>query len=242
VGATRVEQQVQTDQDWQAKYRQMAEPIDVGDGFVLDPREPGSATDGTPAHDDEGRSECRSDRQWLKLPARQAFGTGSHETTQLMVEGMERLDLAARSVLDVGVGSGVLSLVARVLGADRILACDIDLLSALATRDNAMLNRLEAPQLFVGKVDVLASPGHFDCVLVNVLEDRIADSVTTLQALVAPGGDLLMSGCLAENRERVERLWQTSDLRVVDRREKRDWLLLHLQRIRDGGGTAPCRP
>ena len=230
LGASDLSRALEKEQDWHAEYRRQAQPLRVGNGFLLDPREP-PAGEGPPSH------EAHQGRRLLKLPARQAFGSGSHATTQLMVEGMEGVDLEQRTVLDVGTGSGVLSLVARLRGAIRVQALDIELLSAIATRDNAALNGLACPGLFVGKVDALSPAARFDCVLVNVLEDRIASSVPALRRSVAVRGDLLVSGCLACNRERVERLWQSAELEVVSRREKGDWLLLHLKRIGE-----PCLP
>ena len=135
--------------DWLATWRVQAGPIQVGERFLVDPREPEEATEPFEA---EGR--------WLiRLPARTAFGTGSHESTRLAVELLEAEDLQGRSVLDVGTGSGILAIAALRLGARSVIALDVDPAAALLLPQTMALNELRFPA-FTGGVHALRAPGR----------------------------------------------------------------------------------
>src|SRR5690606_37330419 len=127
--------------DWSAQWRRSAEPIEVGERFVVDPREPGS----------EPPVEVADGRLLLRLPVRTAFGSGSHESTRLAVALLEREPLAGRRVLDVGTGSGILAFAALRLGAASVTALDLDPAAALLLPDYQRLNGLRFPAV-VGTV------------------------------------------------------------------------------------------
>ena len=155
-------QEALEERDWLAEYRSRASPIEVGRRFLVDP---GDAADA---------STVRSQGRWLlRIPARTAFGTGSHESTSLAVEWLEDLDLRGLDVLDGGTGSGILAFVALKLGARRATGFDIDPASALVARQNGELNRGELrdlrPQFFAGRPAALRDVARFDLAVVNVL-------------------------------------------------------------------------
>ena len=186
--------------DWLAAYREHVRPFALGSGFWVDPREPGSENLAIP-----GR------RRLLRLPARAAFGTGSHESTRLAVEMLEADRLSGATVLDVGTGSGILCLVALALGAKGACGFDLDPEAVTEARSNVTLNRsiLEGPRprYFAGTADALAPAARFDRVLVNVLPERIATHFARVLEAVGPEGRLLLSGHLvAQRREIGDRL------------------------------------
>ncbi len=132
-----------------ATWRVQAGPIQVGEHFLVDPREPEEATE---PFETDGR--CL-----IRLPARTAFGTGSHESTRLAVELLEAEDLQGRSVLDVGTGSGILAIAALRLGARSVIALDVDPAAALLLPQTMALNELWFPA-FTGGVHALRAPGR----------------------------------------------------------------------------------
>ncbi|HEY4593776.1 MAG TPA: 50S ribosomal protein L11 methyltransferase, partial [Thermoanaerobaculia bacterium] len=119
-------QETVPDADWFAAWREKARPFPVGRTLYLDPREP-----------DDVPIEIPDGRRLLRLPARAAFGTGSHESTALVLELLEDADLRGRRVLDVGTGTGVLSFAALLWGARSVVGFDVDPASPVHARDNS---------------------------------------------------------------------------------------------------------
>lgn len=176
------------ERDWQAEWRAAAQPIAVGRRFLVDPREPEPAAE---LPDGGGR--------WLlRLPARTAFGIGSHESTALAVELLETLAVAGRRVLDVGAGTGILALAALRLGARSALALDVDPAAALLLPAAQTLNGTRFSAL-CGTLQALA-PGdgaRFDLALVNVVPTEIAPDLPRLVAALTPRATALFSGILS---------------------------------------------
>jgi len=212
------------ERDWLADYRAAAEPFDVGRGFRVDPRDPpGEAPAG--------------ERTTLRIPARTAFGTGSHESTRLVLEWLEDLDLAQRSVLDVGTGSGILAFAAEHLGASRVVGCDVDAGAVCIARGNARANGL-SPGLFAGGVAALGASARFDLVLVNILPENIAGELPRLVRLLAPGGRLISSGNLADRRDELLARWARRGLALEAERYESEWVAFLLRRTARTGDAA----
>lgn len=136
----------------------------------------------------------------LTLDPGMAFGTGTHGTTHLCLEALAALfeeDPAPRRVLDVGCGSGILAMAAAALGADQVIACDIDPVACDTARDNITLNGLSA-QIEVTDRLLEALPGQFDVILANILAEENIRLAQPLVERLAAGGTLILSGILEE--------------------------------------------
>ena len=125
-----------------------------------------------------------------------AFGTGLHETTSLVAETLAETPLAGVTVLDVGCGSGVLTLVALVLGAARVRAVDLDPDAVAVTRENADRNGVRE-RVETDDTSVEALTGSYAVVVANIESKTLVDLATALVARVAPGGLLVLSGILS---------------------------------------------
>lgn len=211
--------QIHAATDWLAHYRAQVVPFAVGRTLWLDPREPGG--EAIPAPDGRGR---------LAVPARAAFGTGSHESTRLVLELMEEIDFAGRAVLDVGTGTGVLSLAALRFGAREAVAFDVDPAAPVHARDNGRRNGL-APRLFAGTVAALEPRPRFDVALVNVIPEEIAGDLPALLALLRPGAQALFSGILLEKGEAVVAHLVRLGLAEAGRRADGEWVAFRMERI-----------
>lgn len=128
-----------------------------------------------------------------------AFGTGSHPTTRLCLEWLERSVTPAASILDYGCGSGILAIAAAKLGADRVLGVDIDPQAVTAARQNAQRNAVKA------QFNDSASPltGQFDLVVANILANPLKALAPAIVGHVRPGGRLALSGILLEQAEEM---------------------------------------
>jgi ribosomal protein L11 methyltransferase len=201
-------------EDWMAGWREHTAPFPLGRRFTIDPGEIRSPTEDRDAS-----------RRVLHLPARQAFGTGSHESTRLIAEWLEDLPIAGKTVLDVGTGTGILGFVSGTLGARTVVGIDTDVDAALAGVRNRVRNRL-AMHFATGGVECVR--GTFDFVLVNILPHSILEHVQALAERLSDGW-LIYSGAIAAEEARVVAALESADLRVVERRQAGEWraLLAH---------------
>jgi ribosomal protein L11 methyltransferase len=201
------------DSDWLAAYRERAQPFPVGRSLFVDPREPGEV----PADVPEGR-------RLLRLPARAAFGIGSHESTSLALELLEDMDLRGLRVLDVGTGTGILAFAALLFGAWSATGFDVDPAAPVHARDNARLNGLPRLRLFAGRLAALRERPLFDLALVNVVPEQIFPEMPDLMALLRPGAEAVLSGILAEKGREVLDHVRSLGLMERDRREAGEWV------------------
>ncbi len=208
ISAVRVEET-----DWLSEYRKNAVPLAVGRRLLVDPREPGlAAAVGETSNDIHGRYR-------LLLPARTAFGTGSHESTRLAVELLEERELKGRRVLDVGCGSGILAFAAVLGGARSVAAVEIDVQAALVARGNQRLNGLSFG-LAAGSPACLRTSPNFDLALVNVIPEAVRPHLRTIADLVRAGGEAIFSGFLDRQADRVlDNLREVGFESVVERGE-----------------------
>lgn len=198
-------EEVIPDLDWLAGYREQALPFPVGRTLYVDPREP----------------EEPVGRQLLRLPARTAFGIGSHESTSLAVELLEAADLRGKRVLDVGTGTGILAFASLLLGAAEVVAFDVDPASPFNALVNRRLNRLY-PRLFVGTS--LAIRASFDLELINVIPEEIGPEMPGLVRMLRPGGEAILSGILAERGDEVLASVRSLGLAERERRVAGEWI------------------
>ena len=132
----------------------------------------------------------------------QAFGTGTHETTRLVLREIDRRVVGGESVLDVGAGSGILAIGALLLGARRALAIDIDAEAVRACRANALANRVSSRLgASLTAVDKLRSA--YDVVLANIEAGPLISLADALVGRIAAGGLLVLSGVLRDQRDAV---------------------------------------
>jgi ribosomal protein L11 methyltransferase len=219
------------EEDWAHAWKKFYKPMRIGRRVVLKP----SWEEFTPEPGD----------LVVELDPGMAFGTGLHPTTRLCVAALEETVQAGDMVLDVGTGSGVLSIVAAKLGASAIVATDIDPIAVDVTRENVEINGLTlAP---AGLIDVRQASvpagmaGRFQVVVANILAEVIAglfdgayENVPLLEPL-APNGTMILSGIIEERAFLVEEAAARHGLAVVRREQEGDWVALFVQRMKDEG-------
>ena len=203
-------------QDWLANYEQSLEPLLIGDSFVVAP--------------DARLIPPDTARHVLVVPQEQAFGTGSHETTSLCIELLERMKI--NRGLDVGAGSGILALAMLRLGAEKVIAFDNDADAYGALRDNRARNGIDPARmpLFIGGVEALRG-GRFDVVTMNIIPEVILALLGAVgRMLCAPTGrgaqrapTLILSGILVDRAAEVVRACENRGLHLAEERKKGEW-------------------
>ncbi len=173
----------------------------------------------------------RKDRTPIVIDPGQAFGTGGHETTTLILQMLEHRAATKRlpaSVLDVGTGSGVLAIAAIKLGAKKVTAVDIDPESVLATRENARVNGVEGSiSVHGGSAEVVS--GQWPLVLANLELGVFLEHAPAIAKKVAPGGEVLLSGLLPDQIDACLALWP--GFQMTEKHEQSGWISLALETI-----------
>lgn len=173
----------------------------------------------------------------ISLDPGMAFGTGTHPTTQLCLVALEQRVQHGLHVLDLGCGSGVLSIAAVKLGAASVLALDIDPIAVRTTQENAAQNGVQAAiTAQTGSLDsVLTSSRRFDLIVVNILARVIIEMCGQgLGQTVRPGGRAIFSGIIAEQATDVETALRSTGLDPVAQHQQGDWVCIEATRRPDG--------
>ena len=210
------------DEDWSLSWKQHWQADPVGDRLLILP-----AWLEIP---DEHR-----ERLVLKMDPGSAFGTGSHPTTRLCLEALERTPTAGQLVADLGCGSGVLALAALGLGAEAVVAADTDSLAVRATSDNRDLNGYGADRLTValGSVETLQEQlggRRADLLLCNILAPVIEALSPGFEGLLRSDGRALLSGLLVDQAPRLKQVLGSQGWTVTQEASQGRWGLLEIRR------------
>jgi ribosomal protein L11 methyltransferase len=211
------------DQNWMEAWKLHYKPILIGQRLLILPA---------------WLESPEPNRIPIKIDPGMAFGTGTHPTTQLCLELMEVStdQRPLTTVIDVGCGSGILSIAALKLGAEKVLGVDIDIESVKNSRENADTNGV-GEELLLGQgsvTEVLSGKFQFKSaplVVANILAPiiiRLFDA--GLADLVEPNGEIILSGILAHQAENVIEAAQAKGLRRNDQRQIADWVAISLKR------------
>ncbi len=153
---------------------------------------------------------------------RMAFGTGNHETTHLMIKTMLEQNLEGKNILDMGCGSGILSILSSMKGAGEITAIDIDEWSTNNTLENAALNNISNILVRSGDADLLTDQ-QFEVVLANIQRNILLHDMHAYRKVLKPGGILIMSGFYMTDLDAIVVKANSLGLRLERSYERSDW-------------------
>lgn len=204
------------EENWNSSWQQSWKPTPVGNFVVHPPWDRPQALDGITR---------------LEINPGMAFGTGTHETTRLLLSWIDRSDYSDQNILDVGSGSGILAIAAIKRGAAFALGIDIDHDTIDNARENATLNGV-AHETFFRHMESgqLEEMYHFQVVMANMIFPKIADILSELVRLTDPGGELLISGLLVSDQQKMTELALEFPLALEETETEGEWLAVRYRR------------
>lgn len=181
------------DRDWEREWMDNFHPIPCGERLWICP---------------SWREPPQPEAVNLLLDPGLAFGTGTHPTTFLCLQWLDRADLSGKTVLDYGCGSGILGIAALLLGAREVVAVDNDPQALIATRENATRNGLAETQITTLLPNQLAATTIADITVANILAEPLISLVETLRDHTRPGGQIALSGILESQAPTLQARYQ----------------------------------
>lgn len=198
--------------DWSSAWKEYYKPQLVGETIVISPSW------------EEYRPLPGEKVIWLDPGM--AFGTGNHPTTAMVIRAMEKYLRPGSQVLDVGTGSGILAIVAAKLGAEKVLALDIDTLAVEIAQQNVQLNEV-SEQVTVRYNDLLTGlEGQYEMITANLTADPILALAQDAYERLCPGGVLLASGIIKQRFPEVESKLLEIGYHLVETLVEREWVSL----------------
>ena len=175
------------------------------------------------------------DKQIIKIDPGAAFGTGSHPSTYLCLEKMENILFSDKKVLDIGSGSGILSVAARLLGAKEVCAVDNDYLAINSTKSNFQLNfgNLNKLNTYLGSFNEVILKNQleqFDFVLCNILAEVIKGMIPNIYKCLRNNGEVIFSGILNSQKDEIIKILIQHDLKLLDVSTRKDWACISAQK------------
>jgi len=203
------------DADWENNWKQFYKPMEIGERLLVVPEWEQAEADG---------------RVKLVLNPGLTFGTGSHATTRLCLAALEKHVHGGEKVLDLGCGSGILSICALLLGAREAFACDIDEKCVGVAYENAALNGIDRARYTVRTGDVTTDRalqrefgGDYDLIAANIVADVILALAPRVRPLLKPGGAFLCSGIIDTRAAEVRAALEAAGWRIEEENSSEGW-------------------
>ena len=211
--AFRIETDGCSEEDWADKWKAFFKPTPVGERLFV-----------RPIWIDDYDA---GDRAVLNIEPGAAFGTGTHDTTRLCLETLDKIIKDGDTVLDIGCGSGILAIASMLLGATEGFGVDIDELAVKTAKENGKMNGLDEPELKFVCGDLADKvTKQYDVVVANIVADIIILFSTQVRAFMKPGAKFIASGIIDTRADEVVAALQSAGLKLVERIEQGGWVCL----------------
>ncbi len=203
------------DKDWNAEWeKNFFQPIIIGDRCVIH----------STFHKDVPQAEFD-----IIINPQMAFGTGHHETTSLIIGELLENEMEDKSVLDMGCGTSILAILARMRGAKCCTAIDIDEWCVRNSLENIQLNGVTNINVFSGDASALKGQGSFDVVIANINRNILLNDMKEYVACMRSGAELYMSGFYVDDIPAIQAEAEKNGLHFVHHREKNRWAAVKFQ-------------
>ena len=164
------------------------------------------------------------------IDPKMAFGTGNHETTFLMISEMLKLDLEGKDLLDMGCGTAVLAILAKMKKACKVVGIDIDEWAYNNALENVRLNNTEDIQVVLGGAEQIPTFGQFDIVFANINRNILLNDIRHYTSCMKSGALLFMSGFYTQDIPAIEEECKRNSLNFISHTEKNNWVAVKTQK------------
>lgn len=201
------------DSDWENKWKEFYSSVPVTRYLTIVPEW-------------EEYEKKQEDEQLIIMDPGLAFGTGTHPTTQLSIQALETVMRGDEVLVDVGTGSGVLTIAGSLLGAREVYAYDLDDMAVTSAKSNIQLNNLPS-KITVGENNLLENVTvEADIVVANILANIILQLIPDAMRVVKPGGYFISSGIIAEQREEIVTALKNEGFKIQQINQMEDWIVI----------------
>lgn len=199
--------------DWEEEWKKSYTSFEIGEEILVKP---------------SWEEKVDTNRIIIEIDPKMAFGTGTHETTSMCMEYVEEMNMKDMDILDIGCGSGILSILAKKLNAKNVDACDIDQIAVDSTIENASINKVEV-NAFIS--DLFSNVDKkYDIIFANILAEILVKMLSEANDHLKDTGLLILSGIIREKERLVLDALKVNNFEVVDKVYKNDWVLLSARR------------
>lgn len=202
--------------NWNAEWEKNFEPVVVGNLICIR----------APFHE-----ENKNVIHEIVIMPKMSFGTGHHQTTQLMCAAMFEADFKNKRVLDMGCGTGVLAILAHILGAKDILAVDIDEWSVENCIENCAANNCADIEVKKGDIDLLEKENNFDIIVANINKNILKKHIPVYSKKLNAGGKLFLSGFFKTDVDELSELAKASQFKTETLNSRDEWAMLVLEKL-----------
>ena len=208
VGEGKVESEVKHEKDWADTWKQYYKPVLVGERIVVKPI--------------WEEYEPKNDELVVELDPGMAFGTGTHETTRMCIQALERYVSEDATVFDVGCGSGILAIAAAKLGAKLSVGVDLDPVAVESSKENVKYNNLNNIEILEGNL-VEVIDGKADVVVANILAEIICILTDDVKRVLKDNGIFITSGIIHDRVDMVCEKLEATGFEVIEKNRDGEW-------------------
>lgn len=205
---------VQPNEDWSKKWKEHWKPSNISEKIVICPS--------------WENYEPKDGEKVIVLDPGNAFGTGTHSTTRLCAQAIEKYVKKGDTVADVGCGSGILAICAEKVGAEKIDAVDNDGEAVVTAIENAKINNADI-KFQTATIDVLPD-NTYDFVASNILHNVLRDIMPDIKRIMKIGGKAVLSGILDEKAEIVYDALVKNNLKILEKNQEKEWVAFVAER------------
>lgn len=213
ISSSEISEKVINEEDWANEWKKHYKPIKVGQSIIV-----------KPSWEDYTK---QANEIVIEMDPGMAFGTGTHESTYMCLEFIEKFIGNRKRILDIGCGSGILSITGIKLGAESAFAIDIDEVAIKVAKENALNNKIQSNIVVKkAKIQEINSGEKYDLVLANIVANVIIEISPIVKNFLDENGLFIISGIIKERQEEVQNCLKNNNYKIIETKNMGEWVAM----------------